>query len=187
VTEEEPPATGFTALERFGWVGLAVLTLAIFLLALFRPTDPHAVVNRLRLAAGFDRYQAALDEGDRNFSLAMAMRRRVKEEPESREPLYELLDRAVEHFAEARDEAEGFHEDQRAQIRMAEAYHQWARMLHADATGPWYRRNDVETLERARDLVDRALALPVITGDQRRRLEELGTNIDRAITPWPVL
>lgn len=183
----EPAAASPDAVEWVGWIALALLTLAIVLLALLHPTDPDALYNEIRLAAGFDRYQAALDEGDRLYSLAVARRRTVGEEPEARQPIYELLAASIERFEEARGEAEGFTEDQRAQIRMAEAYHLWAGMLLADAQGPWYRRNEVETLERARDLVDEALALPNIRGDQRNRLDELRTEIERAITPWPIL
>ena len=35
--------------------------------------------------------------------------------------------------------------------------------------------------------VDQALALPNLTGEQRVRLEDLRTRIDRALTPWPIL
>ena len=58
--------------------------------------------------------------------------------------------------------------------------------LHEDGTGKWYQRNDERTLRAAREIVDRGLALPDIPGDQRVELEELGTRIDRAITPWPI-
>jgi hypothetical protein len=63
----------------------------------------------------------------------------------------------------------------------------WAKALLDEGTGPWYRGNDEETLERARAVVDEALALPNLTGEQRVRLEDLRTRIDRALTPWPIL
>jgi hypothetical protein len=98
-----------------------------------------------------------------------------------------MLEQAAARYEIARAEAEGFYEDQRAQSRLARTYHLWARSLHEDGTGEWYQRNDEETLRRAREIVDQALALPDIPGDQRVELEELGTRIDRALTPWPIL
>lgn len=177
------------AREAAGWALLALLTVAILGLALFRPTDPRAIVNEIRLAAGFDRYQAARDEGDRLYGTAVAeIRRADPDDREAREAAYPLLERAVERFRTARGEAEGFYEDQAAQIRMGNALGKWARELYRDGTNhAWYRRNDVATLRKARDLVDEALALPNLTGSQRTELEALGEKIDRAITPWPIL
>lgn len=176
------------ALEWAGWALLALLTLAVLAMALFRPTDPAGVLNEIRLAAGFDRYEAALDEGDRIHSTVVAeLRRTAKDDVERRGSLYPMLEQAAARYAIARAEAEGFYEDQRAQSRLARTYLLWARSLHADGTGEWYRRNDAETLHRAREIVDRGLALPDIPGDQRVELEELGTRIDRALTPWPIL
>jgi len=175
-------------LEKAGWALLAFLTLAVVGMAVLRPTDPASVLNEIRLAAGFDRYEAALDEGDRIHSTVVAeLRRTEKGDLERRQSLYSMLEQAAERYAIARDEAEGFYEDQRAQIRLARTYLLWARSLHEDGTGEWYERNDVETLRRARQVVDQALALPDIPGDSRVELEELGTRIDRALTPWPIL
>jgi hypothetical protein len=179
---------GPDALEWAGWTLLALLTLATMAMALVRPTDPSGVLNEIRLAAGFDRYEAALDEGDRIHSTVVAeLRRTAKDDVERRGSLYPMLEQAAARYEIARAEAEGFYEDQRAQSRLARTYHLWARSLHEDGTGEWYRRNDEETLRRAREIVDQALALPDIPGDQRVELEELGTRIDRALTPWPIL
>lgn len=176
------------ALEASGWVLLALLTLAVAALAILRPTDPAGVLNEIRLAAGFDRYEAALDEGDRIHSTVVAeLRRTPKDDLEAREALYGMLEQAAQRYEIARRESEGFYEDQRAQIRLARTYMLWARLLHEDGTGAWYQRNDEETLRRARALVDQGLALPDIPGDRRVALEELGTRIDRALTPWPIL
>lgn len=177
-----------TPIEWAGWGLLALLTLAIAFLAIFRPTDPDAILNEIRLAAGFDRYQAAIDEGDRLFGRATADFRlsRAGEGADLSEE-YRMLAEAADRYATARREAEGFGEDQRAQIRLFEVYYAWAKALHAQGTGRWYERNDEEMLERARDLVDRGLALPQITGEQRERMEDLATKVDRALTPWPIL
>lgn len=174
-------------LEWAGWVLLGVLTLAIALLAIFRPTDPDAIVNEIRLAAGFDRYQAAMDEGDRLFARARAEFRLSQAGEEDLSVEYAMLAEAIEKYRLAGQEAEGFGEDQRAQIRLGQVYTAWAQALLAEGTGKWYERNDEATLERARVLVDQGLALPNITGEQRVQLEELGTKIDRALTPWPIL
>lgn len=177
-----------TALEWAGWALLALLTLAVVALTLLRPTDPAGVLNEIRLAAGFDRYEAAMEDGDRIYSTVVAeLQQTEKSDLDHRRSLYALLARAVERYGIARREAEGFYEDQRAQIRLARTYQLWARSLLEDGTGKWYQRNDEETLLRARELVDRALALPDIPGDQRVTLEEMGTRIDRALTPWPIL
>lgn len=174
-------------LEQAGWGLLALLTLAILLLAILRPTNPDAIVNEIRLAAGFDRYQAAMDEGDRLFARATAEFRLTRAGEEDLSTEYGMLAEAADRFSQARQEAEGFGEDQRAQIRLGETYYVWAKALLDEGTGEWYRGNDEETLERARALVDRALALPNVTGEQRVRMEDLGTRIDRALTPWPIL
>jgi hypothetical protein len=182
------PVEAPNALEWAGWALLALLTLAVMAMALFRPTDPAGVLNEIRLAAGFDRYEAAMDEGDRIHSTVVAeLRRTAKDDVERRASLYPMLEQAAARYEIARAEAEGFYEDQRAQSRLARTYLLWARSLHEDGTGEWYRRNDEETLRRAREIVDQALALPDIPGDQRVELEELGTRIDRALTPWPIL
>jgi hypothetical protein len=174
--------------EWAGWALLALLTLAVLAMALFRPTDPAGVLNEIRLAAGFDRYEAALDEGDRIHSTVVAeLRRTARDDVARRGSLYAMLEQAAARYEIARGEAEGFYEDQRAQSRLARTYLLWARSLHQDGTGEWYQRNDAETLRRAREIVDRGLALPDIPGDQRVDLEELGTRIDRALTPWPIL
>jgi hypothetical protein len=129
-----------------------------------------------------------MSDGDRIYSTALAeLQRTEKDDLEQRESLYALLARSAERYAIARRESEGFYEDQRAQIHLARSYQLWARSLLEDGTGAWYERNDETTLRRARELVDRALALPDIPGDQRVSLEELGTSIDRALTPWPIL
>ena len=175
------------ALEWAGWGALAAMTLAIVLLALFRPTSPGQLVDEIRLAAGVDRYQAAMNEGDRLYSTARAEIRLAGSDPAARQPIYEMLSEAVARFQTAREEAEGFHEDQRAQNAMADAYLVWARSLHEDGTGPWYKPNDKTVLRRAREIVAEALALPDITGDRRVDLEALRKRIDRAITPWPIL
>lgn len=176
------------ALESSGWALLALLTLAVAALAILRPTDPAGVLNEIRLAAGFDRYEAALDEGDRIHSTVVAeLRRTPKDDLEAREALYGMLEEAAQRYEIARREAEGFYEDQRAQVRLARTYMLWARSLHEDGTGAWYQRNDEETLRRARAVVDQGLALPDIPGDRRVALEEQGTRIDRALTPWPIL
>ena len=177
-----------TALEWAGWALLALLTLAVVGMSILRPTDPAGVLNEIRLAAGFDRYEAAMDEGDRIHSTVVAeLRRTAKDDLEGRASLYGMLEQAAERYEVARREAEGFYEDQRAQDRMARAYLLWARSLYEDGTGAWYQRNDEETLRRARQIVDQGLALPDIPGDRRVALEELGTRIDRALTPWPIL
>lgn len=174
-------------LEWAGWALLSALTLATLLMAVFRPTDPEALVNEIRLAAGFDRYQAAMDEGDRLFARATAEFRLSEAGEVDLATEYAMLAEAARRFRLAREEAEGFGEDQQAQIRLLEVYHAWAKALHAEGTGAWYQRNDEETLKRARALVDQGLALPNITGEQRVRMEGLGTRIDRALTPWPIL
>ncbi len=182
------PGQSATPIEWAGWGVLGLLTLAILFLAIFRPTDPDAILNEIRLAAGFDRYQAAMNEGDRLFGLATADFRLSKagEDANLREE-FRMLAEAASLYQRARGEAEGFPEDQRAQIKLFEAYYAWAKALHARGTGKWYQRNDETTLKRARELADRALALPGITGEQRERIETLGTKIDRALTPWPIL
>ncbi|MGH7571250.1 MAG: hypothetical protein ACREMK_05345 [Gemmatimonadota bacterium] len=180
-------ATRPDPLEWAGWGLLVLLTLVIALMALLRPTNPDAIVNEIRLAAGFDRYQAAMDEGDRLFARATAEFRLSEAGEADLSVEYGMLAGAAEKFRLAREEAEGFGEDQQAQIRLLEVYHAWAKALHAEGTGSWYEQNDEETLKRARAIVDQGLALPNITGDQRVRMEELGTKIDRALTPWPIL
>lgn len=175
-------------LEWAGWALLGLLTLAVVGLALLRPTDPAGVINEIRLAAGFDRYEAAMADGDRVYSTVVAELRQVDDaDLEQRRSLYALLARAAERYRVAREEAEGFYENQRAQARLARTYLLWARSLHQDGTGKWYERNDAGTLRQAREIVDRGLALPDIPGDQRVDLEALGTKIDRALTPWPIL
>jgi len=176
-----------TPLEWAGWALLAVLTATILALAIFRPTDPSAIVNEIRLAAGFDRYQAAMNEGDRFFSRATADFRMAVRTDDDRSTEYAMLAEAEQRFLTARSEAEGFGEDQRAQIRLLELYYAWARARYLDGTGEWYRRNDRTILESARELAERGLALPNITGSQRERMADLKTRIDRAITPWPIL
>ena len=170
-----------------GWALLVLVSLTIVLLAVFRPTHPTTIINEIRLAAGFDRYQAAMDEGDRLFGRATAEFRMSEAGETDLSAEYGMLAEAARRFQQARGEAEGFGEDQRAQIRLLEVYYVWARALHAEGTGKWYQRNDRETLEQARARVDQGLALPNITGEQRVRMEELGTKIDRALTPWPIL
>jgi hypothetical protein len=174
-------------LEWAGWGLLALLTVAILLLALLRPTNPDAIVNEIRLAAGFDRYQVAMDDGDRLFGRATAEFRLSRAGEEDLSIEYGMLADAAARFRLARDEAEGFGEDQRAQIRLGETYYVWAKALLDEGTGPWYRGNDEETLKRGRGLIDQALLLPNLTGEQRFRLEDLRTRIDRALTPWPIL
>jgi hypothetical protein len=174
-------------LEWAGWGLLAALTLVILLLTALRPTHPDAIVNEIRLAAGFDRYQAAMDEGDRLFGRATAEFRMARAGEEDLSIEYGMLAEAAGRFRLAREESEGFGEDQRAQIRLGETCFVWAKALLDEGTGPWYRGNDEETLERARAVVDEALALPNLTGEQRVRLEDLRTRIDRALTPWPIL
>lgn len=167
---------------------LALLTLASLVLAVLRPTDPAGLVNEIRLAAGFDRYQAAVDEGDRLYAGAVATLRTTDEEDDSgRATAFAMLEEAAASFELARREAEGYGEDVVAQNRLALVYFLWARTLYRRADRPWYRSDDDATLKRARDLVDRGLALPNITGGVRVDLERLGTRIDRAITPWPIL
>jgi hypothetical protein len=194
MTAADSPAAGEArgagapdALEWAGWAALGLLTVAILILALFRPTSPGQLVNEIRLAAGVDRYQAAMNEGERLYSTGRAEIRLAGTDPAARTPVYRLFAQSIEHFQTARGESEGFYEDQRAQNAMADAYHAWAQALHEDGTGPWYKPNDRTTLRQARELVDEALALPDITGDRRVGLEDLGTKIDRAITPWPIL
>jgi len=189
-TTTPPPgsADGPGPLEWAGWAFLALLTFGVVAMALLRPTDPAAVIHEIRLAAGFDRYAAAMSDGDRIHSTVVAeLRRTDQADLEQRRSLYALLARAAERYQVAREEAEGFYENQRAQSRLARTYLLWARSLHEDGTGKWYQRNDRPTLRRARQLVDDGLALPDIPGEQRVELEEMGTRIDRALTPWPIL
>ncbi|HUP19772.1 MAG TPA: hypothetical protein VM778_07435 [Gemmatimonadota bacterium] len=184
-----PPGESPGALEWTGWGLLGATTLITLLLAVFRPTDPASIVNEIRLAAGFDRWQAGMDEGDRLYRVASAeLRWRGDElEPEQRREVHAMLAEAVERYETARESAEGFHEDQQAQIAAGRAYYRWAGDLYQVGTGRWYQRNDELALREARELVDRALALPNLTGSQRVALERLGTSIDRALTPWPIL
>lgn len=176
-----------TRTEWAGWAALALVTLVILLLAALRPTDPGSIVNEIRLAAGFDRYEASMQEGDRLYARAVAELRLVGDDDEGREALLEMLAQAADRFRAARREAEGFHEDQRAQIEIARVHYVWARELLRAGDRPWYRRDDTGTLERAREVVDEALALPDLPGEVRNDLEEMGTRIDRALTPWPIL
>ncbi|HUP01821.1 MAG TPA: hypothetical protein VM737_09930 [Gemmatimonadota bacterium] len=181
------PAPRPTPAEWAGWALLALLTLGIAYLAIFRPTDPDAILNEIRLAAGFDRYQAAMNEGDRLYARATAdFRLSEAGEGADLSVEYRMLAEAAENYALARREAEGFGEDQRAQIRLFEVYYAWSKALFERGTGKWYERNDEATLGRARDLADRGLALPQITGEQRERMEDLATKIDRALR-WPIL
>jgi hypothetical protein len=175
------------ALEWAGWAALAALTFAILLLAIFRPTSPGQLMDEIRLAAGVDRYQAAMNEGDRLYSTARAEIRLVGNDPAARQSVYRMFAESIGHFQTAREEAEGFYEDQRAQNGMADSYYAWAQALHEEATAPTFQPNDRPTLRRARELVDEALALPDITGERRVALEEIGERIDRSITPWPIL
>lgn len=170
--------------EVAGWTLLAGLTLAVLLLAVLRPTHPDAILNEIRLAAGFDRYQAAIDEADRLYSVAISGRRLAREGDHSEE--FRLLAAAEERYQLAREEAENFSENQNAQIRLLEVYHVWARTLHRDARGEWYERDDEPVLEEALAIVDRGLALPHITGAQRVRMEELRARIARSLR-WPIL
>ncbi len=174
-------------IEWAGWALLALLTATILALVIFRPTDPSAIVNEIRLRAGFDRYQAAMNEGDRLFSHATAEARLAVRTDDDRSTEFAMLAEAEKRFLIARREAEGFGEDQRAQIRLLDVYYAWARALYLDGTNEWYRRNDRAVLENAREVAERGLALPNITGGQRGRMTELKTRIDRAITPWPIL
>ncbi|MFN2421189.1 MAG: hypothetical protein ABR527_07385 [Gemmatimonadota bacterium] len=189
------PATGAAprgpgapdALEWAGWGALGVLTLVILLLALFRPTTPGQLYDEIRLAAGVDRYQAAMNEGDRLYSTARAEIRIVGSDPTGRQSIYRMLAESEANFQTARQEAEGFYENQRAQDALADVYLVWGRSLHEDGTGAWYVPNERATLRRAREIVDEGLALPHITGDRREELRDLGKRINRAITPWPIL
>lgn len=181
--EERAP----TPVEWAGWAALGLLTLVILLLSFLRPTDPGSIVNEIRLAAGFDRYEAAMQEGERLYANTLAELRRVGDDEEGREVLLGRLAEAAGRFRTARTEAEGFHEDQRAQIGIARVHYVWARELLKAGDRPWYRRDDTERLERARGVVDEALALPDLPGEVRNDLEEMRTRIDRAITPWPIL
>ncbi len=181
------PETSPNPVEWAGWALLALLTATILALAIFRPTDPSAIVNEIRLRAGFDRYQAAMDEGDRLLSHATADFRMAVRTDDDRSTEYAMLAEAEQRFLTARREAEGFGEDQRAQIRLLDVYYAWAQALYLDGTGEWYRRNDRTVLENAREVAERGLALPNITGGQRVRMTDLKTRIDRAITPWPIL
>jgi hypothetical protein len=174
-------------LEWAGWALLALLTATVLALAIFRPTDPGTIVNEIRLRAGFDRYQAAMNEGDRLYSHATADARMSVRSDDDRSTEYAMLAEAEQRFLTARREAEGFGEDQRAQIRLLDVYYAWAQALYLDGTGEWYRRNDRTVLEPALELAERGLALPNITGGQRGRMTDLKTRIDRAITPWPIL
>lgn len=177
-----------TGLERAGWALLALLTAAIVLLAFLRPTDPGSLVDEIRLAAGFDRYQAAMNDGLRNYAAGVAELRHIDADDEAgHRRAYASFARAIDRFELAREEAEGFHENQRAQNAEALVYAVWARALYEEGATPWYRPNDDEPLARARQLVDQGLALPDITGERRVELEELGRRIDRARTPWPIL
>lgn len=186
--ESVPAVDPPTPLEWAGWGLLAALTIVILLLAFLRPTDPGSIVHEIRLAAGFDRYEAAMQEGDRMYATAVAELRLVDDDDEQgREALLQMLARAADRFRTARQEAEGFHEDQRAQIEIARVHYTWARELLERADRPWYRRDDVESLERALEIVDQALALPDLPGDVRNDIEEMRTRIERAITPWPIL
>ena len=84
------------ALEWAGWALLALLTLSILALVLLRPTDPAGMFNEIRLAAGFDRYEAAIDEGDRIHSTVVAeLRRTARDDVERRASLYAMLEEAV--------------------------------------------------------------------------------------------
>ncbi|MFN2384372.1 MAG: hypothetical protein ABR559_08965 [Gemmatimonadota bacterium] len=174
-------------LEWAGWGLFALLTLGIFFMAIVRPTGPEGIYNEIRLAAGFDRYQAAMNEGDRLYSTAVAEFKVNGKDAEVRIAAYRMLAEGAERFELARTESEGFYENQRAQIRLAELYFVWARELHEEGNAPWYRGDDEATLRQGRAMVDQALALPHIRGDQRVRIEKLGTQIDRALTPWPIL
>jgi len=178
---------GVGVVEGAGWATLAILTLAVVLLAVFRPVSAGQLYNQIRLAAGFDRYQAAMNEGDRLFALGRAELRLAGDDRERRLTVYRHFEESAASFAAARRMAEGFYEEQQAQNRMADAYLAWAHGLYTDGTGPWYRINHRPTLRRAREIVDEALALPSIEGGRRAHLEELGEEIDRAITPWPIL
>lgn len=185
---EADPRGAPSRLEWAGWGLLAFLTALVLLLAFLRPTDPGSFVNEIRLAAGFDRYDAAMQEGNRLYATAVAELKLVDDEDErGQEALLGMLAQAADRFRTAREAAEGFHEDQRAQIKIARVHHRWARQLLERGNRPWYRRDDTETLERALEIVDEALALPDLPGDVRNDLEELRTRIERAITPWPVL
>lgn len=174
--------------EWVGWGTLVLLTLTIVALAALRPTDSRQVVNEIRLAAGFDRYETALQEGNRVFSRAIEHASLMEGgDPGDARLRDQALARAEEHFLIARSEAEGNGEDWRVQARLADLYYSWARVLLEEATGHWYERNDIPTLERARELVDKGLALPDISPAERGRLEKIGGKIDRAITPWPII
>jgi hypothetical protein len=175
------------AVEWAGWAALAALTVATLLLALFRPTTAGQLFDEIRLAAGVDRYQAAMNEGDRLYSTARAELRIAGSDPAARQSIYRMLAESGAHFKTARQEAEGFYENQRAQDALADVYLVWAGSLHEDGAGAWYRPNDRTTLRRAREIVDEGLALPHITGDRREELRDLRKRIDRAITPWPIL
>ena len=175
------------ALEWAGWAALFGVTLVILLLGLFRPTTPGQLYDEIRLAAGVDRYQAAMNEGDRLYSTARAELRIVGTDPAGRASIYRMLAESEANFQIARQEAEGFYENQRAQDALADVYLVWARSLYEDGTGAWYRPNERPTLRRAREIVDEGLALPHVTGDRREELRDLGKRIDRAITPWPIL
>ncbi|MDX1660320.1 MAG: hypothetical protein R3326_00905 [Gemmatimonadota bacterium] len=185
---EVPRPARPSGLEWAGWALLALTTLAIVLLAVLRPTDPGSLVNEIRLAAGFDRYAAAMEEGDRLYRTAVAeLRLADEDDEEGRDALLRMFAEASERFQTAREEAEGFHEDQRAQIEIARVHYAWARQLLERGDRPWYRRDDTETLQRAIEIVEEALALPDLPGEVRNELEELKTRIERAKTPWPVL
>lgn len=178
------PAGRPNPVEWAGWGLLAALSLLILLLAVLRPTHPDAILNEIRLAAGFDRYQAAIDEGDRLYSAATAGSRLSR--PGDHTVEYRMLAEAAERFQLARREAEGFAEDQKAQLRLLEVYHVWARTLYREGAGEWYERDDALLLREALELVAQGLALPHITGEQRSRMEALQRRIERSLR-WPIL
>jgi hypothetical protein len=128
-----------------------------------------------------------MEEGDRIHSTVVAELSRVGDaDLERRQGLYELLrDRRIAYEA-ARREAEDYYEDQRAQARLARTCLLWARSLHEDGTGKWYSGTTKPRAPGPR--AGRPRARPSRhSGDQRESLEELGTRIDRALTPWPIL
>lgn len=165
-------------LEWVGWGALATISLTTAALAVLRPVDSQHISSRIRLAAGFDRYETALGEAHRLFSRATADGRMRGPSEHDRQTGYAMLAGAEKRLLEASAEAGEIGEPRRVERALWRVYMAWARALLADGASAPVEGDGGEALKRARAIVGRALALPGLRPEERVEAERLQFEID---------